>query len=134
MKVFKGDSVIEVILLVIVNIVGVILFLSLKVEIVTILLCMLMINLLGYYFVSVGMNFFEVNSSKLIVKNSWRPWFEDQYKLEEIETLEINDVVNIGQVLIIKFKNAKSKTWSCNLAKDSLEDLVNYVLSIKNDQ
>ncbi|MEM6738150.1 MAG: hypothetical protein AAF620_18990 [Bacteroidota bacterium] len=133
MRVFQGNSAVsETILLTIVNLLLVVVLLLMQSKIPTILISVLLINSLGYYFISSGLYYFEVNSKKMIVRNLWRPWVENEYMLEEIDFLKVNDAVNIGKILTIHFKNIQPKGWSCNLSEESLEDLINYIEKFKS--
>ncbi len=133
MKVFQGNSALsENILLAIVNLLLVVVLLLMQSKISTILISVLLINSLGYYLISSGLYYFEVDSKKMIVRNLWRPWVEEEYMLDEIDFLKVNDAVNIGKILTIHFKNFQPKGWSCNLSEEALKDLINYIENLKS--
>ncbi|MEM8566489.1 MAG: hypothetical protein AAGF85_08500 [Bacteroidota bacterium] len=128
---FEPDYQIPIAELILWVIVNALTFILLNGLLATIVVC-LILNIIAWFLIGGGTNYFTIDKSELIVRNYLRPWVEKQIELDQIKSISVRDAVSIGNILVIESDKAKLG-FSTNLSKDDLDELVKFVSEKKED-
>lgn len=133
-KYYRKTPVSELLFLIIINIVSVYISVKSQFDLMLLLEIMISINIIGYYFVSAGTNFFVIDTNKLIVRNSLRPWAEKVFRMSDIKSVCIKSSVGFGYILFVEFRDGESMGWSSHIHVKDLDRLVLDIKKANDDQ
>ncbi|ALO13768.1 hypothetical protein L21SP5_00086 [Salinivirga cyanobacteriivorans] len=72
---------------------------------------------------------FEYNKEKIIIRNSWNPFFYKEYFMKEIKAVRFINALYMGGGIHFTFNNGSKKSYSTSVKRKELEKAIEEIQS-----
>lgn len=96
------------------------------------LISILLFVLFVFRFVPKHYNF-EYNNEKIIIRNSWNPFFYKEYYMKEIKSIRFINALYMGGGIHFTFTNGRKKSYSTSVKREELEKAIEEIQGYINE-